>query len=381
MKLRDHLDNIKTQLVNDIEVSFIDGVRKIPRPNSVNPINIKKNQVLDSLDRLIPSNIDNYQNDFVQNLHSIRSYLSFCSSPKAFRTAWDLRSLELNGQDAETILNQGGQFIPFNKDSRIFKYEQQGVLYDESKRFLKAIRHVEGNYDDKLDDLGKFTYQPPENISGMLRYRIAEKISQVSSIPYVLLVIMWFKYRINNNLNHVFTIAPAKITSIRQSNNIDKHIHKHLDLQLINRSEASSILNLFLSLNETSLEIDVRRELPDSLSREWSYDKVNSSNKGKQLKRWSKNTGKKCPGECNREFIDISNSDIAFGHIVSQNWCKSFTYLLDKVNHPDNLYLTCKKCNSSLGDKFPDVTLRNKIISYGTIGDWLRKNLTSIRKS
>ena len=134
-----------------------------------------------------------------------------------------VRALELD-QDAEIILNQGGQFIPFNKDSRVFKYEMQGVLYDESKQFLKGIRHVEGNYDDELDDLGHFTYQPPENMSGMLRYRIAERISEETSIPYVVLVIMWFKYKINNKLNHVFTIAPAKIVSVNQSKDITENI-------------------------------------------------------------------------------------------------------------------------------------------------------------
>lgn len=383
MKLEQHLSKIALSLSNDISKKFIDGYREIPRPNGSKKIYISKSKLLSTLNNLIPSKINNYNDQFIDNIMSIRSYLSFCSTPKAFRTAWDLRSLELNSQDAETILNQGGQFVPFNKESRVFKYEMQGVLYDESKHFLKGIRHVEGNYDDKLDDLGHFTYQPPENMSGMLRYRIAERISVETSIPYVVLVIMWFKYKINNKLNHVFTIAPAKIVSIDQSKNINKNIEKSLTLQLISRKEAQSLINLFLSLHETALDIDVRTELKEELTREWSYDKVCSSNKGKKIKNWAKKTGKVCPGTIcsHRNFNDIPLSQIAFGHIVSQKWCKSFTYLLDKVNHPDNLYLTCNKCNSSLSDKFPDIKLRNSIVKYGTIGDWLRSDIDTIRDS
>ena len=81
------------------------------------------------------------------------------------------------------------------------------------------------------------------------------------------------------------------------------------------------------------------------------------------------------------ENVNINPSRIAFGHIISQNWSRAFTYLLSSVHHPDNLYLTCSKCNSSLGDRFPASDLRSKITKIGTIGDWLRKNEKEIRKS
>ena len=83
----------------------------------------------------------------------------------------------------------------------------------------------------------------------------------------------------------------------------------------------------------------------------------------------------------NVEFKDLRLSDIAFGHIISQNWSRAYTFMLNKVNHPDNLYLTCKSCNSSLGDMFPDKNFRDKIVKTGTIGDWLRKSENEIRNS
>jgi hypothetical protein len=137
---------------------------------------------------------------------------------------------------------------------------------------------------------------------------------------------------------------------------------------LINRSDAYSILNLLSSLNETDISIETRYELSDKLSREWSYDKINNTQKGRKVKRWAQQTGKRCPSEkCgHKEFRDLNLSKIAFGHIISQNWSKAFTFLLDKIDHPDNLYLTCQSCNSSLGDGFPDKKLRGVI---ETIGD------------
>ena len=85
---------------------------------------------------------------------------------------------------------------------------------------------------------------------------------------------------------------------------------------------------------------------------------------------------------CNHiKFAQLPNRNIAFGHIISQKWISCFNFLLDKRDHPDNLYLSCQKCNSSLSDNFPDSELRNEIEKMGTIGDWLRDHKESIRKS
>ena len=64
-----------------------------------------------------------------------------------------------------------------------------------------------------------------------------------------------------------------------------------------------------------------------------------------------------------------------------EDWAKSFTYILGKVDHPDNLYLTCQKCNSSLSNNFPDTKLRQEINKRGTIGDWIRSAEAEIRIS
>ena len=69
----------------------------------------------------------------------------------------------------------------------------------------------------------------------------------------------------------------------------------------------------------------------------------------------------------------------------SRYFCSSTTELKCKLviekDHTDDLRLTCQKRNSSLGDKFLDALLRRNIEKSGTLGDWLRKDIESIRNS
>jgi hypothetical protein len=69
-----------------------------------------------------------------------------------------------------------------------------------------------------------------------------------------------------------------------------------------------------------------------------------------------------------------------FVNIIPQNWASIFPHILNNIHHPDNLYLTCARCNSQLGDNFPKTELRNMIVTkYGTIGDWIRQFEKEIR--
>ena len=381
--LKDSIDEFRYLSISSVN----DGTRIVPTSslNDDGEVKVKKSTLRNAIGGICPSRrIENYKTDFLSHFSELKNYLTFCSSPKSFRTAWDLRSEILNPFDANKLTNEGGQLIPLNNKTRVFKCEQQGVLYGVNKRLILGVRHSEGNYDDKLDDLGQFTYQPPKDVSGFLRYRWCHFLSERLQVPYVLLVIIWFEFRVNDDINHVFIIAPAKIVNgPRELNNLDTSLHKPLKLQLINREEAFNTLLVLQSLKEDIGDLETRFELPDTFAREWSYDKINNTEKGRKIKRWARSTGKRCPGDiCEQQpFENINPSRIAFGHIISQNWSRAFTYLLSSVDHPDNLYLTCSKCNSSLGDRFPASELRSEITKIGTIGDWLRKNEKEIRKS
>lgn len=376
--IRQAIDGFKVKALSNIEP----GNRVIESPKNDKVVRVSKDTIKYALTTICPKNIEKLKVDYLNHFEELRNLIPFCSSPSSFRTAWDLRSEKLNIYDAERIIQQGGQLIPANKENRIFQCVQQGVELGPNKRLILAVRHSEGNYDDELDDLGRFTYQPPRDTTGMLRYRLAQYISKKTKIDYILIAVMWFEYKISNILNQVFVIAPSKIIEFESDlKDLDKNLKNPLQLQLISRTQAYAALNLIFSLNETNIEIETRFELPDNLAREWSYDKIKNSKKGRQIKKWAQKSGKRCPGGCKTEFKDLSLSTIAFGHIISQNWSRAFTYIIDKVNHPDNLYLTCKSCNSSLNDNFPNRQLRDKILELNTIGDWLRENEKDIRKS
>ncbi len=382
-----HLDRELTSCLSEFkeEVNKIqNGIRQVPISGSESEeVDVTKSKVITALNLITKhKSIKDFSDSFQSHFNELSPSLVLCSSPKSFRTAWGLRSKTLSVQDAEAVTNDGGQLIPVNNNFRLLSCEQQGVVLGPHKKLVLAVRHSEGNYDDSLDELGRFTYQPPRDVSGMLRYRWCQFLSKKLKIPFVLIVVMWFEYRLSDKMNQLFVLSPAKIIDFDDDLfNLNDSIHKPLKLQLIPRHEAISTINLIKTLNSENIDIDVRAELPDELSREWAYDKINTSEKGKQLKRWAQKNSKNCPGvKCNHIlFREIKLSDIAFGHIVSQNWTSAFTFMLDKVHHPDNLYLTCKTCNSSLSNNFPDPELRKEIVKEGTIGDWLRLYENSIR--
>ena len=125
-----------------------------------------------------------------------------------------------------------------------------------------------------------------------------------------------------------------------------------------------------------------RKELDSKIVLDWSYKKITSGKKGLLIKQWAKNTnlkcldGTKCGGE---KFKNLDNSDITFGHIVPQSWGKEYPHMIKTIHHPDNLYLTCRSCNSSLNSDFPDPVLKKKISNLeGTVGDWLRTHINEI---
>ncbi len=128
-----------------------------------------------------------------------------------------------------------------------------------------------------------------------------------------------------------------------------------------------------------------RPALTKTLEKEWNYKSITRGKKSLIIKDWAKNTNQKCPDgrKCGGvRFKELSNSNIAYGHILSQDFTKTFPHLHNQVHHPDNLYLTCKSCNSSLGGNNADKELINRIKNEsGTVGDWLRNYINEISSS
>ena len=286
-----HFERVLASCVEEFreKISSIQpGVRQVPvSEGAYEAVDITQSKVQSAFSLIAKhKNIDELSSSIQNHFKELTPSLVICSTPKGFRTAWGLRSKSLSMQDAEAIANDGGQLVPVNSSSRLLSCEQQGVVLGPQKKLVIAVRHSEGNYDDSLDELGRFVYQPPKDVSGMLRYRWCQFLSAKLKIPFVLLVVMWFEYRLNEKMNQLFVVAPAKIIDFDDDLlDLNSSIHKPLKLQLIPRHEAAIALNLIASLNAEYLDIDVRPELNDSLAREWSYDKISNSEKGKKIKR------------------------------------------------------------------------------------------------
>lgn len=126
-----------------------------------------------------------------------------------------------------------------------------------------------------------------------------------------------------------------------------------------------------------------RKKLPPKIIQDWNYKRITSGTKGQIIKSWAKKSNLKCidGSKCGGiKFSQIDDSEITFGHIIPQSWGKEYPHMLETIHHPDNLYLTCRSCNSSLNSGFPDPDLKNKISHhYGTIGDWLRNHLSELQ--
>ena len=189
----------------------------------------------------------------------------------------------------------------------------------------------------------------------------------------------------NASINRLVNSLENKYFSYKQ---LKKRIRYGADIsQLKIYSEGSKLDEAIRRLETKKIDgLEKKREkIPITIVREWNYKRITSGNKGLTIKSWAKKSGLKCIDgtKCGGiKFSLLDDSDITFGHIIPQSWGKEYPHLLESIHHPDNLYLTCKSCNSSLNSGFPEQVLKNRISEqYGTIGDWLRNHLIDIENS
>ena len=372
------INSLVEEFSNKAKTEINDGKYQISTPEPSEPVDVNKEKVKKSLNTLFSSSNSSLTDDIVLHFKKLEKLIPFSSTPKAFHSAWDLRSKNLNKFAADRLANEGAQLIPHNTISNIFNtIDQQGVMLGPNRRLIMGIRHSIGNYDDKLDDLC-FTYQPPRELPGMLRFRWCEFLSTKLKIPFTILAVMWLRYSIDEEKNTpIFIITPVQIIKSEESlGNLGESLKNPLKLQIVSRADVYKSIHRFNAFQDTDTEINFRDDLDVRFAEEWSFEEIHSSNKGKVIKKWYKDQGKECPGNiCDHiQFGELLDSEIGFGHIIPQDWAKTFPHYQTIVHHPDNLYLTCNKCNSSLGKNFPNKnnTSQEKIEKLGTIGDWLR---------
>lgn len=320
---------------------------------------------------------------FIDHLEGQKNIVAaFASTPVSFSDAWNMKSEELIAEDVVALTKSGGHFqfnqIPYglNKSgSGLYQNNYaRGLVKSFGSGLTKGFRHKTGGvYEkDSLNEMGVFTYATPNNASGMMEYRFAEKFSKELGIPLVYIITQWFKYetKFEKLNNWIYMTGVAKV--VGDAN----HPHTPIELQLISKDEALKLIDNLLNAFQTKGDFRIRPPMPEHLRLGWSYDKIKTDKKKRELIiEYAHKHNLRCPGDlCDHiQFHKLKNSKVHIGHRISQKWNSQNSGVAD-VHHPYNLYLSCRKCNISLRDKYP--TEIDKLINkMGTIGDWLMKDL------
>ncbi|MDD0851608.1 hypothetical protein HBN50_00820 [Halobacteriovorax sp. GB3] len=386
-KLVELISKSKDDFISEYLNNLPEEVRySVDRVDGLKENTISRVDLIEKFNKLVSSNIEKFKENFISHISSMEGYLAYSSTPKAFEKAWMYRKTKISSLslfEVQDLLSNHAQLIPMIKSENLFNSGEKGMIKSKDDgSFLYGIRHSKGNYDDVLDSLGNFSYQPPFDALGMLRYRWLEYLTVEAKLPIYMYVTMWFKHEVLESTNHVTMICPVKITKRH------KEFDAPLSLQLITIDEAIEHTMMIRSMDTLDLASKIRSGLPDEYVIKFNYENIKSNTKLRNhLINWAVTKGKKCPGDkCqNIEFKRIKNkSKIHLGHIVPQNWGGIFQFLQEKnhIHHPDNLYLSCSECNISLNSSFPGDQLRKNIIDekYGTIGDYIRSDLSYFSK-
>ena len=148
--------------------------------------------------------------------------------------------------------------------------------------------------------------------------------------------------------------------------------------------EIQTKINLTLALLNHKDGVDPYKVRSRSLTSEeiskWNYKAI-VGNKDKRKLLWDciSNYNIKCGHHKDDTTTPCSGinkpSDLNVGHILSQHWANAYHIFQKSVHHPDNLFLTCKNCNSSLNFGCPSRTVLQYVNEENlTIGDLLRTN-------
>lgn len=353
---------------------------EVLRADGLKSGSLSRSALVKKFDNLVGRKSDTFKNKFIDHLHALEAFLAYSSSPNAFAQAWKFRKTKISKLslfEVQELLSRHAQLIPTIRSENLLNCGEKGMIKSSKNHsFLMGIRHSKGNYEDNLDNLGHFSYQPPADPLGMLRYRWLEMLAIKFNLPIYMFVTMWFKYEAIQSTKHVTLICPVKIT--KRNNAFDAP----LNLQLIDVNEGIERTMMIRSLDELEIQTSVRSALNDEFVIKFNFENINSNkNLRNLLIQWAIKQGKTCPGsKCNHiSFRDIKNkAHIHLGHIIPQKWGGVFQFMQERnhIHHPDNLYLSCNTCNTSLSYLFPDRVLMDNILDgkFGTVGDFLRSD-------
>ena len=309
---------------------------------------------------------------------------AFASTPVSFANAWNMKAEELSAEDAHALSRTGGHF-QFNQVSNgtdrsgallYLEGYAKGLVKSKGVGLTKGFRHRTGGIyeEDSLSEMGVFKYATPTDAAGMMEYRFAENFSNRLRVPLIYVITQWFRYDTKHEPlnNWIYMTGVAKVVS-RQS-----HPYQSIELQLVDKDDALRTIENLLDAIKSTGETPIRPPMQEHLRLGWSFDKISKDRKKRTLiLDYAKRNNFRCPGDkcAHVPFRDLAPRQIHFGHRISQKWNSSNAGVAD-VHHPYNLYLSCDKCNVSLGAKYP-TEIDRLIDDTGTIGDWLMRDLLS----
>ena len=220
--------------------------------------------------------------------------------------------------------------------------------------------------------MGVFKYATPTDAAGMMEYRFAENFSHHLRVPLIYVIAQWFRYDTKHEpLNDwIYMTGVARVVSKRS------HPYQPIELQLVDKDDALRTIENLLDAIKSTGQTPIRPPMPEHLRLGWSFDKLSKDRKKRMLVLdYAIRNNFRCPGDkCSHvPFRNLPQRQIHFGHRISQKWNSSNAGVAD-VHHPYNLYLSCDKCNVSLGAKYP-TEIDRLIEETGTIGDWLMGDL------
>jgi hypothetical protein len=148
--------------------------------------------------------------------------------------------------------------------------------------------------------------------------------------------------------------------------------------------EIQTKINMTLALVNHKDGVDPYKVRSRTLTSEeitkWNYKAIEGNKKKRKL-LWDciLNYGIKCGHHKDDSTTPCRGinkpSDLHIGHILSQHWANSYNIFQESVHHPDNLFLTCKSCNSSLNFGCPSRAVLQYINDENlTVGDLIRTN-------
>lgn len=386
-------------------------------------------------DKASPKTISNIWKDLVEVFKIYSNEVMLCSEPIGFRDAFNRfrhKEDEISIEELIRMRRSGLNYIPLDssivlpsKDRNIIFKENTGfdgaalkkvtgglslitekyrhkslncfehgqILYP-GKKVVRTNRAM-GEYEDSVT-AEYIIYDPRADCSSLLRARFLENLSKemFSKEQTGLVIQLMKKIRIRSKvpdrvdeIKIMYIMALCEVipldrvpTTLRGELE-DKYIHElnyPYVLRPLEPIEASNHLIALINLDkerkpEDDSALDQRPALKPSIASEWNYPITGK--RRKMIEKYIEENAVTCShvsgtGEkCQRSL----QNNLHIGHIYSQKWCNTYLIFQESKNHPDNLYLTCKSCNSALSEGCPSKEMLRSINkNKSTVGDLIR---------